>query len=137
MGTRNITNLTDLTFQFATGSVARALVTGLELARETTHNRNSSPTTNQPQNPDFYINNSISLRLNAANLTDEEYVDRRSSIATPAGSRSACTSTTPYDRFAIRRIASARTSRRRCFSPSPTNTMAANWSSTTRTDRTP
>jgi catecholate siderophore receptor len=55
MGTRNVTNLTDLTFRFDTGSVGHALVTGLELARETTHNRNSSQTTNQPQIPDFYL----------------------------------------------------------------------------------
>jgi catecholate siderophore receptor len=54
MSTSNITNLTDVTFRFATGSLEHALATGLELARETTHNRNSSQTTNQPQIPDFY-----------------------------------------------------------------------------------
>jgi catecholate siderophore receptor len=54
IGTENITNLTDLTFKFATGGIGHTLVTGLEIARETTDNRNSSQTANQPQIPDFY-----------------------------------------------------------------------------------
>jgi catecholate siderophore receptor len=54
MDVDNITNLTDVTFRFDTGGLTHALVTGLELAREKTHNRNSSQTTNQPQMLDFY-----------------------------------------------------------------------------------
>ena len=54
MEVENVTNLTDVTFRFATGSIAHALATGLELTREETHNRNSAQTTNQPQIPDFY-----------------------------------------------------------------------------------
>lgn len=54
MQTENITNLTDVTLKFATGGIEHSLVTGLELTRETTHSRNSSNTTNQPQITDFY-----------------------------------------------------------------------------------
>lgn len=54
METENITNLTDVTLEFATGAVRHSLVTGLELTRETTNSRNSSNTLNQPQITDFY-----------------------------------------------------------------------------------
>jgi catecholate siderophore receptor len=55
MDVDNITNLTDVTLRFDTGGLTHALVTGLELAREKTHNRNSAQTTNQPPIPDFYL----------------------------------------------------------------------------------
>lgn len=54
MESENITNLTDVTIQFATGAIKHTLVTGLELTRETTKGRNSSQTANQPQIPDFF-----------------------------------------------------------------------------------
>jgi catecholate siderophore receptor len=54
IATENLTSLTDLTFRFATGSVTHTLVTGLELSRETTDNRNSSQNTNQPPITDFF-----------------------------------------------------------------------------------
>ena len=54
METENITNLTDITLEFATGGIEHSLVTGLELTRETTNSRNSSNTTNQPQITDFF-----------------------------------------------------------------------------------
>ena len=54
METENITNLTDVSIEFATGALQHSLVTGLELTRETTDSRNSSQTANQPQIPDFF-----------------------------------------------------------------------------------
>ncbi len=48
MGNRNWTNQTNLVVNFNTGSLRHDLVTGLELAREKTTNRNSAQTTNQP-----------------------------------------------------------------------------------------
>lgn len=54
METENITNLTDVTLEFTTGGIEHALVTGLELTRETTNSRNSSQTTNQPTIADFF-----------------------------------------------------------------------------------
>jgi catecholate siderophore receptor len=54
MEAENITNLTDVTLEFATGIVRHSLVTGLELTRETTNSRNSSNSTNQPMIPDFF-----------------------------------------------------------------------------------
>ncbi len=54
MQTENITNLTDVTIEFSTGAIEHTVVTGLELARETTEGRNSAQTTNQPQIPDFF-----------------------------------------------------------------------------------
>jgi len=57
MSVENITNLTDLTFSFATGAVEHTLVSGLELSREKTRNRNSAQTTNQPQIADFFYPN--------------------------------------------------------------------------------
>ncbi|MET0535742.1 MAG: TonB-dependent siderophore receptor [Steroidobacter sp.] len=54
METENITNLTDVTLAFQTGGIEHALVTGLELTRETTNSRNSSNTANQPTIPDFF-----------------------------------------------------------------------------------
>src|SRR5688572_5924499 len=54
METQNITNLTDVTLEFATGGIEHALVTGLELTRETTNSRNSSQSTNQPTITDFF-----------------------------------------------------------------------------------
>lgn len=55
MGVENLTNLTDVTLRFASGPIGHTLVTGLELAREQTDNRNSAQTTNQPQLTDFYF----------------------------------------------------------------------------------
>jgi catecholate siderophore receptor len=52
-----MTNLTDFTFSFATGTVGHTLVSGLELSREKTANRNSAQTANQPQVPDFFYPN--------------------------------------------------------------------------------
>lgn len=54
METENITNLTDVNLEFATGAIEHTLVTGLELTRETTNSRNSSQTANQPQILDFF-----------------------------------------------------------------------------------
>lgn len=54
METENITNLTDVSIEFATGALKHSLVTGLELTRETTNSRNSSQTANQPQIADFF-----------------------------------------------------------------------------------
>jgi len=54
METENITNLTDVNIKFATGAIEHALVTGLELTRETTNSRNSSNTLNQPTIDDFF-----------------------------------------------------------------------------------
>jgi catecholate siderophore receptor len=54
MATENITNLTDVSIEFATGAIKHTLVTGLELSRETTNSRNSAQSTNQPQIPDFF-----------------------------------------------------------------------------------
>lgn len=54
MQTENITNLTDVTIEFATGAIQHSVVTGLELTRETTEGRNSAQSTNQPQIPDFF-----------------------------------------------------------------------------------
>lgn len=54
METENITNLTDVTLEFATGGIQHSLVTGLELTRETTNSRNSSSTANQPTIADFF-----------------------------------------------------------------------------------
>jgi phosphoglucosamine mutase len=63
--------------------------------------------------------------------------DQSCSTATRAARRSAIMSTTPSARCAIRASASARTSRRRCFSPSRTNTTGASWWSKTTTACTP
>ena len=57
IGNEVIANQNSLTFAFDTGSVRHDLVTGLELSREKTTNRNSAQSTNQPQltdplNPD-------------------------------------------------------------------------------------
>lgn len=57
MGTENITNLTDFTVNFATGGITHALVTGVEISRETTNNRNSANATNQPTYDDFFAPN--------------------------------------------------------------------------------
>jgi catecholate siderophore receptor len=57
MSVENITNLTDVTFSFETGAASHTLVSGLELSREKTANRNSAQTTNQPQVPDFFYPN--------------------------------------------------------------------------------
>ena len=54
MGTENLTNLTDLTVRFATGSITHALVTGVELSREKTDNRNSADSVTQPTYADFF-----------------------------------------------------------------------------------
>jgi catecholate siderophore receptor len=54
MGTENITNLTNLSVNFATGSITHALVTGLEISRETTDNRNSASSDTQPTYEDFF-----------------------------------------------------------------------------------
>jgi catecholate siderophore receptor len=54
METENITNLTDVSIDFATGGIEHTLVTGLELTRETTDSRNSAQSTNQPTIPDFF-----------------------------------------------------------------------------------
>lgn len=54
METENITNLTDVSIEFATGGIEHTLVTGLELTRETTNSRNSAQTANQPPIPDFF-----------------------------------------------------------------------------------
>lgn len=54
METENITDLTDITLEFATGAIEHSLVTGLELTRETTNSRNSSQTINQPTIADFF-----------------------------------------------------------------------------------
>jgi catecholate siderophore receptor len=54
IGTENLTNLTDFTISFSTGAVSHTLVTGLELSREDTDNRNSAQTDNQPRIVDFY-----------------------------------------------------------------------------------
>ncbi|MBM0108474.1 TonB-dependent siderophore receptor [Steroidobacter sp. S1-65] len=54
MQTENITNLTDVTLEFATGGIKHTVVTGLELTRETTNGRNSAQSTNQPQITDFF-----------------------------------------------------------------------------------
>jgi catecholate siderophore receptor len=54
MEVENLTNLTDFTITFGTGSISHTVVTGLELSREDTSNRNSSQTTNQPTIVDFY-----------------------------------------------------------------------------------
>lgn len=57
MGVDSLVSLTDLTFEFATGSLQHTLVTGLEASREETSNRNSSQTTNQPTIQDFFLPN--------------------------------------------------------------------------------
>lgn len=49
IGNEVLTNQTNVIFAFDTGSVRHDLVTGLELSREKTTNRNSAQTTNQPQ----------------------------------------------------------------------------------------
>lgn len=54
MEMENITNLTDVTIEFATGAIRHSVVTGLELTRETTNNRNSAQSDNQPQLTDFF-----------------------------------------------------------------------------------
>jgi catecholate siderophore receptor len=54
MEAENLTNLTDLTVRFELGGQSHALVTGVELARETTRNRNSAQSDNQPAVVDFY-----------------------------------------------------------------------------------
>ena len=54
MEMENITNLTDVTLDFATGGIQHSLVTGLELTRETTNSRNSANSINQPTIPDFF-----------------------------------------------------------------------------------
>jgi catecholate siderophore receptor len=54
MGTENLTNLTDLTVRFATGSITHALVTGVEVSREKTNNRNSADNVTQPTYADFF-----------------------------------------------------------------------------------
>jgi catecholate siderophore receptor len=54
MGTENLTNLTDVTVRFATGGITHALVTGIELSREKTDNRNSSDNVTQPIYADFF-----------------------------------------------------------------------------------
>lgn len=54
IATENITNLTDVTLEFTTGAIGHSLVTGLELTRETTDNRNSANATNQPPIDDFF-----------------------------------------------------------------------------------
>lgn len=54
METENLTNLTDVTLEFATGAIQHSLVTGLELTREKTRGSNSAQSTNQPTIPDFF-----------------------------------------------------------------------------------
>jgi catecholate siderophore receptor len=54
MSTENITNLTDLSVSFATGSITHSLVTGVEISRETTDNRNSANSDAQPTYDDFF-----------------------------------------------------------------------------------
>ncbi|MDY6947919.1 MAG: TonB-dependent receptor, partial [Pseudomonadota bacterium] len=54
METENLTNLTDISIDFATGAIEHTLVTGLELTRETTNSRNSAQSTNQPAIVDFF-----------------------------------------------------------------------------------
>ena len=54
MEMENITNLTDVTLEFATGAIQHSVVTGLELTRETTNSRNSAQSTNQPTLTDFF-----------------------------------------------------------------------------------
>ena len=54
LSTENLTSLTDFTVTFSTGSIQHTLVTGLELSREDTDNRNSAQTTNQPPIRDFF-----------------------------------------------------------------------------------
>lgn len=48
MTNENLTNQTNLTVHFRTGTLQHDLVTGVELAREETTNRNSAQATNQP-----------------------------------------------------------------------------------------
>ena len=56
MSNENLANQTNLIGSFTTGSMTHDVVTGIEVARETTDNRNSAQATNQPQtsiiNPD-------------------------------------------------------------------------------------
>ncbi|MBL8268973.1 TonB-dependent receptor [Steroidobacter sp.] len=54
MQSENLTNLTDVNIEFATGAIRHTVVTGLELTRETTKSRNSAQTTNQPTIADFF-----------------------------------------------------------------------------------
>lgn len=54
LGTENLTSLTDFTIAFSTGAVSHTLVTGLELSREDTSNRNFAQTNNQPTIADFF-----------------------------------------------------------------------------------
>jgi catecholate siderophore receptor len=49
MSNENLANQTNLTLQAGAGRVQHELVTGLELSRERTDNRNSAQATNQPQ----------------------------------------------------------------------------------------
>jgi catecholate siderophore receptor len=49
MNNENLANQTNVIGAFSTGRVGHDVVAGFEIARETTHNRNSSQTTNQPQ----------------------------------------------------------------------------------------
>lgn len=49
MGNEVLANQTSLTFAFDTGSLQHDLVTGVEISREKTDNRNSAQNTNQPQ----------------------------------------------------------------------------------------
>ncbi len=48
MGNQNLTNQTNLTLHFDTGTLQHDIVTGLELASEKTNNQNSAQATNQP-----------------------------------------------------------------------------------------
>lgn len=54
METENLTNLTDVTLDLATGPIKHTVVTGLELTRETTKSRNSAQAGNQPTIDDFF-----------------------------------------------------------------------------------
>lgn len=54
MEMENITNLTDVTIEFATGVIRHSVVTGLELTRERTRSRNSAQATNQLPLTDFF-----------------------------------------------------------------------------------
>jgi catecholate siderophore receptor len=54
MEVENITNLTDVTIELATGAIRHSIVTGLELTRETTNSRNSAQAVNQPPLTDFF-----------------------------------------------------------------------------------
>jgi catecholate siderophore receptor len=57
MGFENFTNHTNLKLTLNSGALSHSVTTGLEISRETTNNRNSAQSTNQPQVTNFFAPN--------------------------------------------------------------------------------